>query len=58
MKMKSKLNAGWHKDHPMPKEPTLKQRIDWHVEHHKHCGCRDIPGKVKTAMKKMHIKIK
>jgi hypothetical protein len=58
MKIKHRLNTGWHQGHPMPKEPTLRQRINWHVEHQEHCSCRDIPEKVKAAMKKMNIKIK
>ncbi|HEY5749826.1 MAG TPA: hypothetical protein VIU12_27355 [Chryseolinea sp.] len=26
-----KLNKEWHEHHPMPKNPTLEQRIQWHV---------------------------
>ncbi|CAM4259325.1 hypothetical protein FLTE109939_01945 [Flavobacterium terrigena] len=38
-----KLNREWHKSHKMPKNPTLEQRIDWHIEHSKNCNCRKIP---------------
>ncbi len=34
----------------MPKNPTLDQRIDWHVAHAKACGCREIAGKVRAEM--------
>ena len=35
-----KINAEWHKSHPMPKKPTAQQRAAWHYEHALHCGCR------------------
>ena len=41
-----KLNAEWHKAHKMPKNPTIQQRLAWHIEHAKHCGCRPIPAKL------------
>ncbi|MFI5129153.1 MAG: hypothetical protein ACHQFX_04150 [Chitinophagales bacterium] len=53
-----KLNKEWHLAHPMPKNPTEEQRIEWHIEHAKHCQCRKIPPKVKAEMKKRNIKIK
>jgi hypothetical protein len=52
-----KLNAGWHQSHPMPKNPTLQQRIDWHLKHAKNCGCRKISGKLVEEMKKRNIRI-
>ena len=48
MKSKPKLNAEWHKQHRMPKNPTEEQRIVWHIEHAKHCGCREMPEKLKV----------
>jgi hypothetical protein len=53
---KPALHADWHKAHPMPAKATLEQRIQWHLEHHKKCGCRDIPEKLKAEMKKRKIK--
>jgi hypothetical protein len=38
-----KLNADWHTKHRMPKNPTQEERIQWHIEHAKHCSCRPIP---------------
>ena len=52
-----KLNKEWHMAHPMPKNPTLQQRIDWHLENKKNCSCRKIPGNLKEEMKKLKIKI-
>lgn len=51
-----KLNKEWHLAHRMPKSPTMKQRIEWHIEHAKHCQCREIPAKLKAEMKKRNLK--
>lgn len=40
----------------MPKNPTMDQRIEWHLEHQKHCQCRKIEGKLAEEMKKRGIK--
>lgn len=53
-----KLNKEWHLAHPMPKNPTQQQRIEWHIEHAKNCNCRGIPVKLKEEMKKLKLKIK
>ena len=34
------INAEWHRAHRMPRNPTLEQRLEWHREHTRHCGCR------------------
>jgi len=41
--MKLKLNKEWHQQNRMPKNPSLDQRIEWHLEHQKNCSCRPIP---------------
>jgi hypothetical protein len=51
------INREWHLANLMPKNATIEQRIQWHLEHAKHCGCRDIPVKLKAEMKKRRIKI-
>lgn len=52
------INKEWHLHHTMPKNPTVEQRIEWHLEHLKHCHCReDIPEKLKEEMKKRNINI-
>jgi hypothetical protein len=40
------INKKWHEAHRMPKNPTLQQRIIWHLEHAKNCYCRPIPEKI------------
>jgi hypothetical protein len=44
------INKEWHLQHLMPKNPTLEERIAWHIEHKKHCTCRDIPENLKKIM--------
>jgi hypothetical protein len=51
-----KLNADWHRAHPMPKNPTLDQRVAWHLEHAKTCGCRELPKSVVEALKSQRAK--
>lgn len=41
----AKINAKWHKNHRMPKNPSLEERIKWHAEHSKNCSCRPMPKK-------------
>ncbi|MEX0853915.1 MAG: hypothetical protein WD036_11635 [Bauldia sp.] len=45
-----KINAAWHRAHPMPKTATLDQRIAWHIAHAQACGCREIAGKLRDQM--------
>jgi hypothetical protein len=46
------MNKDWHAAHPMPKNPTLQQRIDWHREHQKYCACREVPKSLLSSFKK------
>jgi len=51
------LNRDWHLAHRMPPNATLDQRIAWHLEHSKACGCREIPASVTKAMKERGIAV-
>ena len=58
MKPKSAINVDWHQQHPMPKNPSIEERIEWHLQHLKHCKCRnDLPSKLKEEMTKRGIVI-
>ena len=46
-----RLNAAWHHAHRMPKNPTLEQRIAWHLAHAQACACRPMPASVLAALK-------
>ena len=52
-----KLNKQWHLANKMPPNPTIDQRIAWHIEHKNNCACREIPPQLKEEMKKRGIKI-
>jgi hypothetical protein len=49
-----KINKEWHDKNVMPKNPTQQQRIDWHLEHQKQCGCRPIPPKLLEEIRKKY----
>ena len=36
------INAEWHRAHLMPKKASPKQKLRWHLQHQKHCGCRKL----------------
>jgi hypothetical protein len=46
-----KANIAWHQKNPMPKNPTLQQKIEWHVEHARKCGCRPIPTSIQSKIR-------
>lgn len=50
------INKEWHLVNKMPKNPTMDQRINWHVEHSKNCNCRALGGKILEEIKKRGIK--
>lgn len=50
-----KINKEWHEKHRMPKNPTIEQRIEWHLAHAKNCQCRPISGKLAEELKKRNI---
>jgi hypothetical protein len=53
-----KLNAAWHKKNKMPKNPSNNERIEWHLEHIRHCTCRPMSEKLKEEVKKYNLKRK
>lgn len=50
-----KINASWHSANKMPKNPTIEQRIEWHLAHVKNCECRPLDGKILEEIKKRKI---
>jgi hypothetical protein len=44
------IDAAGHWANPMPKKPTIEQRIAWAVEHAQACRCGDIPTKFGAEM--------
>jgi hypothetical protein len=50
-----KLNREWHLAHKMPLKASFNERVQWHLEHRKHCACRPIPEKLLEEMKQKGI---
>lgn len=48
--MTARLNREWHLLHKMPPNPTLEERIDWHIQHAEHCGCREMPESIRREL--------
>jgi len=46
MQRKDSINREWHEKNRMPRNATIEQRIEWHLDHAKHCACRPIPAKL------------
>lgn len=51
------INKEWHLANKMPKNPTLDQRVAWHVAHARNCQCRPLDGKMLAEIKKRGLKI-
>lgn len=47
-----KINKEWHLKNVMPKNPTLQQRILWHLAHKENCNCRPIPKSLISEIRK------
>ena len=47
-----KINAPWHLANKMPKNPTLDERMKWHIEHSKNFLCRPVPIKLQQVIDK------
>ncbi|HME52077.1 MAG TPA: hypothetical protein VKM55_07655 [Candidatus Lokiarchaeia archaeon] len=46
------INKEWHASNKLPRNAKLDDRIKWHLEHEKNCGCRSIPENLKEEIKK------
>ncbi|MBI4712792.1 MAG: hypothetical protein HY762_05780 [Planctomycetes bacterium] len=47
-----KINKIWHLKHRMPKNPSIEERIKWHLAHSRHCACRPTPAKLLAVIAK------
>ncbi len=53
-----KINKEWHEKNVMPKNPSFDQRVNWHLEHLKHCACgMEIPKKLGEELKRRNTGI-
>ncbi len=53
----SKINKEWHKKNKIPSGPNLKEKVQWHVDHIRECGCRPVPKKIKDILKERKPKV-
>ncbi len=53
----AKINRAWHESHRMPKNPTELERIAWHADHARHCGCRGIGAGVARLFEKHGVPV-
>ncbi len=44
------MNRTWHDEHRLNPAATLDERVEWHLEHAKLCGCRDMPDNIKQIL--------
>jgi hypothetical protein len=45
-----RINAEWHRGHVMPKNANQRQRAQWHYEHARNCGCREITPSIAALL--------
>lgn len=55
--MNRKINKDWHSKNRMPAKAKPAQKLQWHVNHARECGCRPIPGPIKLLMKERKPKL-
>ena len=50
-----KINAEWHLKNRLPEDPTLDQRVKWHIEHARHCSCGSLDEEILDELKKRYL---
>ena len=51
----SSPNTEWHLKHQLPKNPTLDQRVTWHMEHARRCPCPSQNQDILEELKKRYL---
>jgi len=55
MEFDSSPNTEWHLKHQLPKNPTLVQRVKWHMEHARRCPCPSQDEDIMEELKKRYL---
>lgn len=42
----------------MPRNPTRDERVAWHEEHERECGCREVPPSLAPAVRSLRRQAK
>jgi hypothetical protein len=45
-----KINEQWHKAHRLPRNASFEQRLEWHRDHARECGCRKSPENIRLEL--------
>ncbi len=51
------INKVWHSKNKISPKATLGQKIQWHADHARECGCRPIPNSILQKMKERKPKL-
>ncbi|SMH38340.1 hypothetical protein [Mesorhizobium australicum] len=46
------MNREWHEAHPLPRNATFEERLEWHRQHREQCGCRESPANILKELEK------
>jgi len=53
------INATWHAEHRLPRRATLGERVAWHVDHARNCGCwPELPPPIVAELKRRRLWIR
>lgn len=52
------MNQAWHDKHPLDPKAKLAERVKWHQEHQKACGCKPMPLDIQAALRAMKLRRK
>ena len=55
LEVDSSPNTEWHLKHKLPKNPTLDQRVKWHMEHARRCPCPSKDEDIMEELKKRYL---
>lgn len=45
----------WHSKHKLPENPTLDQRVKWHIKHARKCSCPSCDEDILEELKKRYL---
>lgn len=51
----SSPNTEWHLKHQLPKNPSLDQRVKWHMEHARNCSCPSHDEDILEELQKRYL---
>ncbi len=55
LEFESSPNTEWHSKHRLPNNPTLDQRVKWHMEHARRCPCPSLDEDILDELKKRYL---